>query len=71
MLTPFFAPGPVTDWDSAAKADASKFAAFHQGMRERGILLPPSQWEAMFTSAAHTDKDIDKTIRVMRELGVA
>ncbi|HEX7901594.1 MAG TPA: glutamate-1-semialdehyde 2,1-aminomutase [Planctomycetota bacterium] len=71
MLTPFFGPGPVTDWDSAAKADASKFAAFHQGMRERGVLLPPSQWEAMFTSAAHTDKDIERTIRVMREVGVA
>jgi len=40
-------------------------------MRERGILLPPSQWEAMFTSAAHTEKDVDVTIRVMRELGVA
>lgn len=71
MLTPFFAPGPVTDWDSAARADASKFAAFHQGMRERGILLPPSQWEAMFTSAAHKEEDVERTIRVMRELGVA
>jgi glutamate-1-semialdehyde 2,1-aminomutase len=71
MLTPFFGPGPVTDWDSAAKADAKKFAAFHQGMRERGILLPPSQWEAMFTSAAHTDKDIERTIRAMKDVGVA
>jgi glutamate-1-semialdehyde 2,1-aminomutase len=71
MLTPFFGPGPVTDWDSAAKADARKFAAFHQGMRERGVLLPPSQWEAMFTSAAHTDGHVDRTIRAMRDLGVA
>ena len=71
MLTAFFGPGPVTDWPSAARADAKKFAAFHQGMRERGILLPPSQWEAWFTSAAHTEKDVDRTIRVMQELGVA
>jgi glutamate-1-semialdehyde 2,1-aminomutase len=71
MLTPFFGPGPVTDWDSAAKADAAKFGAFHRGMRERGFLLPPSQWEAMFTSAAHTEKDVDRTIAAMRELGVA
>jgi glutamate-1-semialdehyde 2,1-aminomutase len=71
MFTPFFGPGPVTDWDSAAKADATKFAAFHRGMRERGILLPPSQWEAMFTSAAHTEKDVDHTLEVMQELGVA
>lgn len=71
MLTPFFGPGPVVDWDGAAKADAKKFAAFHAGMRERGFLLPPSQWEAMFTSAAHTEGDVDRTIRAMRELGVA
>ncbi|HYE97333.1 MAG TPA: aminotransferase class III-fold pyridoxal phosphate-dependent enzyme, partial [Planctomycetota bacterium] len=71
LLTPFFADGPVTDWASASTADTARFAAFHRGMRERGILLPPSQFEAMFVSAAHTERDIDRTLRAARDLGCA
>jgi glutamate-1-semialdehyde 2,1-aminomutase len=62
MFTWFFQPGPVVDWETAAKSDTQAFARFHRGMLERGIYLPPSQFEAMFMSAAHTEEDVAKTI---------
>ncbi len=62
MLTWFFQKGPVNDWDTAAKSDTQAFAKFHNGMLERGVYLPPSQYEALFVSAAHTDGDIARTI---------
>ena len=62
MLTWFFQKGPVTDWDTAAKSDTQAFARFHNRMLERGIYLPPSQYEALFVSAAHTDGDIARTV---------
>jgi glutamate-1-semialdehyde 2,1-aminomutase len=63
MLTWFFQPGPVADWEAAAKSDTQSFARFHRGMLERGVYMPPSQYEAMFVSAAHTEEDIQKTIQ--------
>jgi len=63
MMTPFFTRGPVTDWATASKCDTRKFARFHRVLRERGVLLPPSQFEAMFVSYAHTKGDIDRTAR--------
>jgi glutamate-1-semialdehyde 2,1-aminomutase len=62
MLTWFFQPGPVHDWDTASKSDSQAFAAFHRAMLDRGIYLPPSQYEALFVSAAHTDGDIARTV---------
>jgi glutamate-1-semialdehyde 2,1-aminomutase len=62
MLTWFFQPGPVHDWDTAAKSDTRAFADFHRAMLDRGIYLPPSQYEALFVSAAHTDGDIARTV---------
>ncbi len=62
MLTWFFQPGPVTDWDSASKSDTQAFAAFYRAMLERGIYLPPSQYEALFVSAAHSDGDVHRTM---------
>ncbi len=62
MFTCFFQKGPVHDWDTAAKSDTQAFARFHNAMLERGIYLPPSQFEAMFLSAAHSDGDIHRTI---------
>jgi glutamate-1-semialdehyde 2,1-aminomutase len=62
MLTWFFQSGPVTDWDSAAKSDTQAFAAFYRAMLERGIYLPPSQYEALFVSAAHSDGDVHRTM---------
>ena len=56
------AAGPVTDYASAKTADTARFGAFFRKMRERGVFLPPSQFEAMFVSLAHTDEDIDQVI---------
>ncbi len=67
MFTWFFQRGPVSDWDTAAKSDTQAFAGFHRGMLERGIYLPPSQFEAMFVSAAHSEDDIRKTIAAAQE----
>jgi len=62
MLTVFFNDGEVYDYDSALRSDTRKFARFFNLMLENGIYLPPSQFEAMFLSSAHTDEDIEKTI---------
>src|SRR5215470_16390766 len=66
MFTWFFNPGPVTDWNSAAKSDTSAFARFFRAMLEAGIYLPPSQYEAAFLSAAHTEADVQKTIEAAK-----
>jgi glutamate-1-semialdehyde 2,1-aminomutase len=62
MFTWFFQSGPVYDWDTAAKSDTQAFAGFHRAMLDRGIYLPPSQFEAIFLGAAHTEGDIARTI---------
>ncbi len=62
MFTWFFTSGPITDWESAAKSDTAAFGRFFRSMLESGIYLPPSQFEAAFLSAAHTDADIEQTI---------
>ncbi len=62
MFTWFFHPGPVTDWASASKSDIAAFGRFFRAMLDSGIYLPPSQYEAAFLSAAHSDDDIQKTI---------
>jgi glutamate-1-semialdehyde 2,1-aminomutase len=58
MLTLFFTGGPVTDYDSAAKADTVRFGVYFREMLARGVYLPPSQFEAAFLSAAHTEADM-------------
>jgi glutamate-1-semialdehyde 2,1-aminomutase len=64
MFTWFFQSGPAPyDWETAAKSDAQAFAKFHRAMLDEGVYLPPSQFEAMFLSAAHTDEDILQTIK--------
>ena len=67
MFTWFFAPGPVTNWDSAAKADTEAFGRFFRSMLESGVYLPPSQFEAAFLSAAHTEEDIQQTIAAAKQ----
>ena len=62
MFTWFFNPDPVTDWESAVKSDTAAFGRFFRGMLEAGIYLPPSQFEAAFLSAAHSEEDVEKTI---------
>jgi len=66
MLTWFFQSGPVFDWDTAAKSDTQAFASFHRRMLQSGIYLPPSQFEAMFVSTAHSEDDIKETIAVAK-----
>jgi glutamate-1-semialdehyde 2,1-aminomutase len=67
LLTLFFNGVDVRNYDDAKKSDGAKFAAFFQAMLDRGVFLPPSQFEALFISAAHTDEDIDRTIEAARE----
>ncbi|MEW6266449.1 MAG: glutamate-1-semialdehyde 2,1-aminomutase [Thermodesulfobacteriota bacterium] len=62
MSTLFFTSGPVTDYASALEADTRKYARFYRGMRQRGIYLAPSQFEATMVSAAHAPEDIDLTL---------
>jgi len=62
MLCLFFTEKKVTDFNSAATSDTAKFAKYFYKMLESGIYLPPSQFEAYFVSAAHSDDDIEKTI---------
>jgi glutamate-1-semialdehyde 2,1-aminomutase len=66
MLTLFFARGPVTDYATAKAADTVRFGSWFRNMRDRGVFLPPSQFEAMFVSLAHTDQDIDHIITATR-----
>jgi glutamate-1-semialdehyde 2,1-aminomutase len=68
MLTLFFTDGPVTDYASAKRSDTAKFAGFFRGMRERGVFLPPSQFEAMFLSLAHTESEIDEIGAAARDV---
>ncbi len=62
MFTPFFTRGPVVDYASARKAETSAFAGFFRAMLEQGVYFPPSQFEAAFVSAAHSEDDVQKTI---------
>jgi glutamate-1-semialdehyde 2,1-aminomutase len=67
LLTLFFSSEPVTDYAAAKACDTKRFAGFFRGMLQRGVFLAPSQFEAMFVSAAHTDQDIDRTLAAFRE----
>jgi glutamate-1-semialdehyde 2,1-aminomutase len=67
MVSIFFTEGPVTDFASAARSDTAAFKDFFWHMLSRGVYLAPSQYEAGFISAAHTDEDLDKTFEAARE----
>jgi glutamate-1-semialdehyde 2,1-aminomutase len=67
MFTLFFTEGPVRDYRTAKMSDTNRFATFFIEMMERGIYLPPSQFEAWFLSLAHTQRDLDKTIEACDE----
>ena len=68
MLTLFFNPGPVTDWNSSAKCDTELFSKWFWGLIHRGVYMPCSQFEALFVSATHTEEHIDQTIAKSREV---
>jgi len=67
MFTFFFTPEPVTDWESAKRSDTACFGKFFHFMLERGVYLAPSQFEAGFVSAVHTEDDIRHTAEAARE----
>ena len=67
MFTFFFCDGPVTDWESAKKCDTARFAKFFRFLLERGVYLAPSQFEAGFVSAAHTEQDVQATVDAAQE----
>nr|WP_256995724.1 glutamate-1-semialdehyde 2,1-aminomutase [Halomicronema hongdechloris] len=71
MFGMFFQAGPVHRYEDAKQSDLEKFSRFHRGMLERGIYLAPSQFEAGFTSLAHTDDDIQATLAAAREVFAA
>jgi glutamate-1-semialdehyde 2,1-aminomutase len=62
LVTPFFTTVPVRDYQSALRADTNAYATFFRGMLARGVYPPPSQFEAWFLSAAHSDRDVKKTL---------
>jgi len=68
MMTVFFGDGAMRNIDDVAACDTDKFARWHRGMLERGVYLPPSQYEAFFVSLAHSDEDIDRVIAASREV---
>jgi glutamate-1-semialdehyde 2,1-aminomutase len=67
LLTPFFTDTPVRDYASAVHSNTRHYAVFFKGMLARGVYPPPSQFEAWFISAAHTARDIEKTIAAAKE----
>jgi glutamate-1-semialdehyde 2,1-aminomutase len=68
MMTLFFSPDPVVDWNSASRCDTQRYARYFWGLIQRGIYMPCSQFEAFFLSTAHTDSDIDSTIAAAKEV---
>ena len=67
MWTWFFTKGPVRNYDEAAKSDTAAFGKFHRAMLDRGVWLPPSQFEAAFLGAAHAEDEVGVTIAAARE----
>lgn len=68
LATLFFTDRPVVDWAGAASCDTEMFAAYFRGMLDRGFLIAPSQFEALFLSAAHTEDEIDRFTDAVSEV---
>lgn len=66
MMTLFFTESDVVDYNSALKSDTKRFALFFQSMLEQGIMLPPSQFEALFISTEHSSEDLEYTIQAFK-----
>jgi glutamate-1-semialdehyde 2,1-aminomutase len=67
MFTWFFQDGPVTDWDSASKSNTEAFGKFFRSMLDSGVYLPPSQYEAVFLGATHSEEDVQRTIAAAKQ----
>src|SRR5690606_33380712 len=66
MLGVFFTNEKVINFETAKTSNLEYFAKYYQAMIEEGVFLPPSQFEGLFLSTAHTDEDIEKTIAAVR-----
>jgi glutamate-1-semialdehyde 2,1-aminomutase len=66
VVTPFFTSEPVRDLQSALKADTAAYGRFFHGMLARGVYPPPSQFEAWFLSGAHSERDVEKTVKAAK-----
>ena len=67
MLTLFFAEGPFRNYDDVQRCDTALYSKYFKEMLNRGIMLPPAQFECMFLSIAHTDEDLERTIEANYE----
>jgi glutamate-1-semialdehyde 2,1-aminomutase len=67
MFTTFFTDSEVTDWPTAAASDRERYGRFFHAMLEGGVYLAPSQFEAAFIGAAHTDELLDRTVEAARK----
>jgi glutamate-1-semialdehyde 2,1-aminomutase len=67
MLTLFMGADPVRNFAEASASDTDRYGAFFRHMLERGVYLPPSQFESWFPSLAHGDEEIDRTLEAARE----
>ena len=68
LVAPFFTPDRVESFTDATKSDLQKYAAYFEKMLARGVYLAPAQFEAMFVSAAHSEEDLEHTIRAVGEV---
>lgn len=68
LFTIFFTERPVTDVGSAKRSDAQRYALLHRALLQRGIYLAPSPFEAAFLSTAHSDADLEQTLKVFGEV---
>ncbi|MCS6897631.1 MAG: glutamate-1-semialdehyde 2,1-aminomutase [Nitrospira sp.] len=66
MLTTFFAPGPIVDWNTAKQSDTKQYGRFFHAMLDQGIYFAPSQFEAAFLSTAHSEQDVETTVKAAR-----
>lgn len=68
LVTIFFSGENIDSYEKASQSNTARYGQYFKGMLEKGILLPPSQFEGMFISTAHTNEDIEKTIKVNKEV---
>ncbi|MGH2794820.1 MAG: glutamate-1-semialdehyde 2,1-aminomutase, partial [Actinomycetota bacterium] len=67
LLSPFFSPDTVADFEAASSQDTQRFATFFHAMLGRGVSLPPSAFEGWFLGAAHTERAVERTIEAAGE----
>jgi len=66
LMTVFCQPGPVRNYEDAKRSDTGRYARLFHHLLDAGVYLAPSQFEALFVSAAHTDGDVDRTVEAFR-----